>query len=103
MLDAVGLGLQGREERRQLGGGLPQPQLDVAELVAGPGELGRDRLQWRDGTLGARRQARGAVAVLRRKRAGCGRGSIGELREVAQSLALRTQLLLVLRLQAARV
>jgi len=51
-LEAVGLGLQRREERAQLAGGLAKSELGVAELVGGALELWGEALQWREGALG---------------------------------------------------
>ena len=66
LLEPARLGAERGEERAQLGRGLAQPQLDVAQLVAGARELGRERLERRDRPLG---RARPAPRRRRRPRA----------------------------------
>ena len=80
LFEASGLGLERREERVQLRGGLAQPQLDVAQLVAGALELGREPLERRDGALGERDEAGCALALVRRQRLGGGRGGLRRAR-----------------------
>ena len=90
------------EERAQLRRRLAEPELDVTQLVAGARELGRERLERRDRALGARREGRGAVAVLGCERL-CRGGRAGdELFESKQPLALRTQILFGAGLEAFR-
>jgi hypothetical protein len=47
LLEPARLRAERREERAQLRSGLAQPELDVAQLVAGARELGRERLDRR--------------------------------------------------------
>ena len=82
------LGLERRKERAQLGRGLAQAELDVAQLVAGALELGRQPLERSDGPLGDRDQTGRALSLL-----GCQRfrrrgRSLGELGDVPQPLAV---------------
>jgi hypothetical protein len=103
VLQAVRLRFEGREERAQLGGGLAQAQLDVAELVPGALELGRQALQRGDCALGGRREPGCAVAVLGGKGLACGGDALRELRHAAQPLTLGAQLVLGGGLESLRV
>ena len=69
----------------QLGRGLAQAQLDVAQLVAGALELGREPLERRDRALGERDEAGGALALLGRQRLGGGRSAASASSETCRS------------------
>ena len=86
----------------QLGRRLAQAQLDVAELVAGALELGREALERRDRALGDADEARGTLALLGRERLRRGRCGLGELDDVPQPLALVAAALLVARPRGLR-
>ena len=66
-------------------------------------ELGCEALERRDGPLGERDEARGAVALLGRQRLRRGRRSLGELGDVPEPLAVGAQLVLLARLEALGV
>ena len=103
LLETPGLGAERVQERAQLGRGLAQAKLDIAQLVAGARELGSERLERRDGALGEPGQARGSLAVLRRERLDCSCRPGDELLEMAEPLALLAQLRLRSRLEPVRV
>src|SRR5262249_18446104 len=73
LLEPAGLGAKRRQERPQLRRGLAQAQLDVAQLVAGPRELGREALEWSNLPFGMGCETGGALALLRRQRLRGGR------------------------------
>ena len=89
------LGLERRKERAQLGRGLAQAELDVAQLVAGTLELRRQPLERSDGPLGDRDQTGRALSVLRCERLRRRRRSLRKLGDVPQPLAVAAQPLLV--------
>ncbi len=68
LLDPSGLCLEGVEEPPQVDRDLAERQLDGAQALTGGGELGRDRLEGRDGALGGRRRG-GSRRRARRRRA----------------------------------
>ena len=83
--------------------GLAQTQLDVAQLVAGALELGREPLERRDRPLCDAGQAGSALALLGRQRLRGGRRRLGELDEVAKPLAVVAEPLLVALLEPVGV
>src|SRR5262249_59241815 len=89
LLPATRLCSERLQEPAQLGCRLAQPQLDVAELVAGALELGREPLERRHRALGAGRKPGGALPVLRGERLRRAGRRFGELAHVAEPLALR--------------
>ncbi len=95
LLQPARLRLERGEERAQLGCGLAQAELDVAQVVAGALELGREPFERRDGPLGERDEPGCALALVRRERVGRRGRSLRELGDVPQSLAVAAQLLLV--------
>src|SRR5947199_103156 len=99
----AGLRAERRKERPQLRGRLAQSELDVAQLVAGPRELRREALERRDGPFRARRETRGALAVLRRDCLRGGRRAGDQLLEVPEPLPLLAELALVSGLEPAGV
>ena len=103
LLEPARLGAERVEKRAQVGRGLAQAKLDVAQLVAGARELGRKRLERRDGALGEPGQARRSFTVLRRERLYGRCRTRDELLEVAEPLALLAQLALGSRLEPVRV
>ena len=98
LLEPPRLCFERREKRLQVGSGLVQLQLGLAQGVAGGGQLGREALDRRDGSLRRSDEVARAGAVLGRERRGGGRGRLHELREVPQALALGAQLVLACRL-----
>ena len=78
----------------QVGRDLAQPQLGVAQLVAGALELRRQPLQRRDRPLGEPDEPGGSLAVVGRERVRGRGGALGELGDVAEPLALVAQRLL---------
>ena len=103
LLEASRLGLERREERVQLRRGLAEAQLDVAQLVAGPLELGSEALERRDRTLGSADEPCGALALVGCQRLRRGRRRLGELDDVPKALALAREALLVARLETLGV
>ena len=98
LLQPARLRLERGEEGVEIGRGLAQPELDVAQLVAGPLQLGREPLEGRHRALCKRDEVRCAVAVVRsERRRGSGR-AVGELRDVPVPLSLGSEALLVPRL-----
>ena len=102
VLEPVGLGLQRGEERAQVGADLAQAQLDVAQLLTGTRELGREPLERGERALGGGREPGRALALVRRDRLGGSGRSFGELGDVAQPLTLVPERLLAARLEALR-
>ena len=103
LLQPARLRLERGEKRAQLGCGLAQPELDIAQLVARPLQLRREALERRDRPLGERDETGRAFAVLRGeriRRSGC---RLGELGHVTQPLPVGAQPLLVPLLHAFRV
>ena len=90
------------KEAAQVGAHLAQPQLEVAQLLARPRELGGEPLERCERVLGRGGEADCSLALLRRKRLGCARRSLGELGDVAQPPALVAEHLLASRLEPVR-
>ena len=103
VLEAAGLGVEAVEKAPQLASRLPQPQLDVAKLVAAAGQLGRERLERRHGPFGRGGEPCRSLTLLGGERVGGGRRRGGQLPDVPQTFALCQQLLLCVGLQAGRV
>ena len=102
LLDPVRLGFERGEEPAQVGAQLPEPQLDVAELLARAGQLRCEPLERCQRALGGRRQRSGPLAVLGRERLGRPLCSVGELGHVAKPLPLRPECVLPAGLEALR-
>ena len=100
VLEPVGLGLERGEEGAQVGADLAQAQLEVAQLLAGSRELGREPLERRQRALGGGREPGRALALVGRERLGGPGRALGELGDVAQPLALVAQRLLAALLEA---
>ncbi len=83
VLDAVGLGLQRREEAAEVGAELAQPQLEVSQLLARPRELGCEALERGERALGGGGEPRGPLTFVRRERLGCTGGALCKLGQVA--------------------
>ena len=103
LLEPSRLGLQRREKRAEVGRGLAQAQLDVAQLVAGALELGSEPLEGRHRPLCERDEAGGAVAVLGRERVRRRRSRFRELGDVPEPLPVGAEPLLLAVLHPVRV
>ena len=102
MLEPVGLRLERGEEGAEVGADLAQPQLEVAQLLAGRCELRCEPLERGQRALGGGREPGRALPLVRRERLGGAGGSLGELGDVPQPLALVAQRLLAAGLEALR-
>src|SRR5437764_7423176 len=82
VLEAPRLGVERREERREVARGLAEPELDVAELVRGALQLGREALERGERALGVSGERRRSLAVLGREgltRGGRARRQLGHV------------------------
>ena len=103
LLERTWLGVERRDEAVEVAPDLAQPHGDVAQLLRRRRELGRETLERRERALRPRRERRRSFAILRRHRL-CGvRGSLGELVDVPEPLAPRSQLALVAGREAGRL
>ena len=101
-LERARLRVERRDEAVEVAAGLAQPHGEVAQLLRGRAELGRDALERRERALREGGERRRALALVGRDRRGGGVRRLGELLDVAEALAPREQLLLVARAPCPR-
>src|SRR5262249_56519027 len=83
LVETAGLRLEGGEKGMEIGCGLAQAELDVAQLVARALQLGREPLERRDRALRQRDEIGGSLALVGREsrsRLGSAGGALGARR-----------------------